>query len=82
MTVTDNGVDLCFGCQTGCGGYGNWMRGGRQILLNLATIGKSTETWVRLEDGSVSSRVILNSTYGTDLYSQVADVDASLPNPS
>ena len=82
MTVKGSGVDLCFGRHTGYGGYGNWMRGGRQILLNLATLGKSTETWVRLEDGSESGRVALNSTYGTDSYPEVADVDTSLPDPS
>ncbi|KIM97266.1 hypothetical protein OIDMADRAFT_147769 [Oidiodendron maius Zn] len=82
MTVKGSGVDLCFGRHTGYGGYGNWMRGGRQILLNLATLGKSTETWVRLEDGSESGRVTLNSTYGTDSYPEVADVDTSLPDPS
>lgn len=63
MTVTGNGVDVCFGRHTGYGGYGNWMRGGRQVLLNLATLGKTTETWVRLEDGSGSGQVTLNSTY-------------------
>ena len=82
MTVKGSGVDLCFGRHTGYGGYGNWMRGGRQILLNLATLGKSTETWMRLEDGSESGRVTLNSTYGTDSYPEVADVDTSLPDPS
>ena len=82
MTVKGSGVDLCFGRHTGYGGYGNWMRGGRQILLNLATLGKSTETWVRLEDSSESGRVTLNSTYGTDSYPEVADLDTSLPDPS
>lgn len=82
MTVTGSGVDLCFGRHTGYGGYGTWMRGGRQILLDLATLGQVTETWVRLEDGSVSGQVTLNSTYGTDLYPEVGDPMTSLPDPS
>ena len=81
MTVAGNGVDLCFGRHTGYGGYGNWMRGGRQILLDQDTLGKITETWVRLEDGSVSGKVTLNSTYGTESYPEVADIDTNLPNP-
>jgi hypothetical protein len=81
MNVTGSGVDLCFGRHSGYGGYGNWMRGSRQILLNLATMGKETETWARLEDGSVSGKVTLNSTYGTDSYPEVEDLMTSLPSP-
>lgn len=56
------------------GGYGSWIRGSRQILL---TEGRDAiETWVRLEDGSISGSVVLNSTYGRDSYSAVEDVDS------
>jgi hypothetical protein len=44
-------------------------------------MGKETETWARLEDGSVSGKVTLNSTYGTDSYPEVEDLMTSLPSP-
>lgn len=80
MTVAGNGIDLCFGRHSGYGGYGNWMRGSRQIQLTLGSVGKTTETWVRLEDSSVSGQVTLSSTYGSDSYPTVKNVDTSLPD--
>jgi len=71
MNLTGNGVNLCFGRHSGYGGYGNWMRGSRQILLDEKHI--TTKTWIRLEDGSVSGKVTLNSTYGQDVYPPVPD---------
>jgi hypothetical protein len=71
MNLTGNGLDVCFGRHTGYGGYGNWTRGSRQILLEERTLGNETETWIRLEDGSISGRVMLNSTYGKDEYPAV-----------
>jgi hypothetical protein len=73
MNLTGNGVNLCFGRRSGYGGYGNWMRGSRQILLNEKYSATKTETWVRLEDGSVSGKVTLNATYGQDEYPSVPD---------
>lgn len=73
MNLTGKSVHLCFGRHTGYGGYGNWMRGSRQILLNEKHLETKTETWIRLEDGSVSGRVTLNATYGQDEYPPVAD---------
>jgi hypothetical protein len=35
------------------------------------------ETWNRLEDGSVSGRVTLNATYGTDSYPKVEPLQSS-----
>ncbi len=70
-----NGVVLCFGRHSGYGGYGSWTRGSRQILLDQKTLSSQVETWVRLEDGSASGRVMLNETYGTDDYPAVADTD-------
>ena len=64
MTLKGNGLNLCFGRHTGYGGYGSWTRGARQIVVNQSTIGKSVETYVRLEDESISGRVMLNGTYG------------------
>ncbi|KAK7739736.1 hypothetical protein SLS53_005706 [Cytospora paraplurivora] len=68
MTLTGNALDLCFSRHTGYGGYGSWSRGSRQVLVNLNTLGNSTETWNRLEDGSITGAVSLNSTFGTDEY--------------
>ncbi|KAK6003653.1 hypothetical protein QM012_009424 [Aureobasidium pullulans] len=69
MSLTGNGLDLCFGRHSGYGGYGSWTRGSRQVLLQKGK--KDVETWVRLEDGSVSGRVTLNGTYGQDSYPAV-----------
>ena len=71
MTVTGNGVNLCFGQHTGYGGYGNWIRGSRQVLVmedDLKNHQWEADTWIRLESGKVVGRVSLNSTYGNDLY--------------
>lgn len=70
MTLAGNGLDLCFGRHTGYGGYGSWTRGSRQVLVSLAKLG-TPETWTRLEDGSVTGAVVLNSTFGTDDYPAV-----------
>lgn len=71
MTLTGNGLNLCFSRHTGYGGYGSWTRGSRQVKISLDTIGNSTETWTRFEDGSVAGRVTLNSTFGSDDYPTV-----------
>ncbi|CAN8105519.1 unnamed protein product [Discula destructiva] len=71
MTLAGNGLNLCFSRHSGYGGYGTWTRGSRQIVVSLDTIGNETESWTRLEDGSVVGQVTLNSTFGTDLYPAV-----------
>lgn len=68
MNLIGDGLNLCFSRRTGYGGYGDWKRGSRQILVSLESLGNSVETWNRLEDGSVSGEVTLNSTFGTDIY--------------
>jgi len=70
MNLTGNGLDLCFSRHTGYGGYGNWTRGGRQIVVDLEKVKRmqGVETYIRLEDGSESGRVVLNGTYGDDKY--------------
>jgi hypothetical protein len=73
MNLTGNGINLCFGRHTGYGGYGNWMRGSRQILLDKKHLTTNTQTWIKLEDGTISGRVTLNATYGHDEYPQVPD---------
>ncbi|MCJ1371199.1 hypothetical protein MMC20_002414 [Loxospora ochrophaea] len=72
MNLTGNGLDLCFGRHSGYGGYGNWSRGSRQVWLDLDLPGQ-VETWVRLETGEVSGSVVLNGSYGMDVYPPVAD---------
>ncbi|KAK2616301.1 hypothetical protein QQS21_000735 [Conoideocrella luteorostrata] len=71
MTVTGNGLNLCFGQHSGYGGYGSWVRGARQVLVSRDTLEKKkweAETWIRLESGSVVGSVSLNATYGQDWY--------------
>jgi len=67
----EEGPKLCFGQHTGYGGYGSWIRGSRQVKIREGAEG--VETWVRFEDGSVNGRVMLNGTYGQDVYPVVPD---------
>ncbi|KAI5256301.1 Metallo-dependent phosphatase [Aureobasidium subglaciale] len=69
MNLTGNGIDLCFDRRSGYGGYGSWTRGSRQVVLQKDK--EEVETWVRMEDGSVSGKVTLNGTYGQDSYPAV-----------
>lgn len=71
MTVKGNGVPFCFGRHTGYGGYGKWTRGSRQIFVREGMMGKGVESWIRLEDGGESGRVVLNGTFGRDWYPKV-----------
>jgi hypothetical protein len=59
---------MCYGRHTGYGGYGDWARGGRQILLDQRSLETDMRSWVRMEDGSISGNVHLNATYGQDKY--------------
>ncbi|KAL8289408.1 hypothetical protein RB597_001154 [Gaeumannomyces tritici] len=69
MTVEGNGLNLCFGQHTGYGGYGNWVRGGRQVLVTREMLRtREVDTWIRLETGNVVGSVSLNATYGKDAY--------------
>lgn len=72
------GPFLCFARHTGYGGYGDWDCGARIVQLSFTDLnddgtfadeGEMTvETWVRMENGKVITRVVLNETYGTDVY--------------
>lgn len=64
---------MCYGRHTGYGGYGDLLRGGRQILLHEGNLADDTETWIRLEDGSAQARVTLNATFGQDPYLAVTN---------
>lgn len=50
---------LCFARHTGYGGYGNWPRGAR--ILEMTERPFSLKSWIRMEDGSEHSDVILSS---------------------
>ncbi|RKL01615.1 hypothetical protein BFJ68_g12264 [Fusarium oxysporum] len=69
MQVTGNGINLCYGQHTGYGGYGDWIRGGRQIIVTQEGLKyHEVDTHIRLETGDVVGRVTLNSTYNEDFY--------------
>lgn len=69
MTVAGNGINLCFGQHSGYGGYGNWIRGARQVLVTESKLKKSEiDTWILLELGETVGAVSLNSTYNEDYY--------------
>lgn len=53
------------------------VRGSRQIFLNSSTVEREMQTWIRLEDGTISAPVHLNSTYGDDKYTPVAGEQTS-----
>jgi hypothetical protein len=73
-----NGLNLCFNRHSGYGGYSDWARGARQIVVEESKLGENElQTWIRLEDGKVSGRVTLNSTYGADQYPAVAKLKSN-----
>lgn len=68
------GLNLCFNRHTGYGGYSNWARGARQIVIDESRLGsKDIDTWIRLEDGSISGNITLNSTFGKGQYPPVRE---------
>ncbi|KAG1338569.1 putative inactive purple acid phosphatase 16 [Cocos nucifera] len=50
---------LCFARHTGYGGYGDWPRGARIIQMTEQPF--TLKSWIRMEDGSEHSEVILSS---------------------
>lgn len=73
-----NGLNLCFNRHSGYGGYSDWARGGRQIVVEEDKLDENVvDTWIRLEDGSISGQVTLNSTYGQDHYPVVSPVKST-----
>ena len=72
VNLTDTGLDLYFGRHTGCGGYGSWRRGSRQILAAEELLkGCTVDMWVRLEITGMVGKMTLNGTYGQDYYPAV-----------
>lgn len=50
---------LCYARHSGYGGYGNWSRGAR--ILEITEQPFSIRSWIRMEDGSSHSTVVLSS---------------------
>ncbi|UNI13688.1 hypothetical protein JDV02_000410 [Purpureocillium takamizusanense] len=67
--VRGNNIHLCYGQHAGYGGYGDWVRGGRHIVVTEEMLQqKALQTWIRLETKNVVGRVTLNSTFNEDRY--------------
>ncbi|KAJ8609451.1 hypothetical protein MRB53_039122 [Persea americana] len=74
MSVTGNGINLCFSQHSGYGGYGNWIRGSRQLFFTEELLAEETlNTWIRLESGDIVGSVVLNSTYNHNYYPATPD---------
>ncbi|OAQ92434.1 metallophosphoesterase [Purpureocillium lilacinum] len=83
MTVRGNGINLCYGQHSGYGGYGDWARGGRQILVSLDKLRElSVDTHIRLETGDVVGAVTLNSTFNKDSYPASPDIKTYMSGAS
>lgn len=76
VPVPGSGISLCFGQHSGYGGYGNWVRGARQVRVAIDRLRagcREADTWIRLETGAVVGSVTLNATYGRDWYPATPD---------
>ncbi|KAJ4165649.1 hypothetical protein LMH87_007273 [Akanthomyces muscarius] len=64
-----SGINLCYGQHTGYGGYGDWIRGSREIFVSLDKLKDLViDSHIRTELGDVINPVSLNATYGQDSY--------------
>ncbi len=69
MPITGNGMNLCFGQHTGYGGYGDWIRGARELIISQDKLkDRVFESHMRLETGEVVGSIVLNATYNRDVY--------------
>ncbi|UNI15536.1 hypothetical protein JDV02_002062 [Purpureocillium takamizusanense] len=69
MPVPGNGMNLCFGQHTGYGGYGDWIRGARELVISQDKLkDRVFESHMRLESGEVVGSITLNATYNHDIY--------------
>lgn len=79
-TMPGNGLNVCFGQHSGYGGYGNWIRGARQVGVTRDGLRElEMDTWIRLEDGSEVGAVTLNSTYNLDVYPETPNDKTHCP---
>ncbi|KAJ3476460.1 hypothetical protein NLG97_g9123 [Lecanicillium saksenae] len=69
VAVKGNGINLCYGQHTGYGGYGDWIRGSREILVSLEKLEDLViDSHIRTERGEIINTISLNATYGQDMY--------------
>lgn len=69
MTIEGNGLNLCYGQHSGYGGYGDWIRGARQIVVTQDKLKDfAVDTHIRLESGQIVGAVSLNSTFNKNSY--------------
>ncbi|KAH6890641.1 Metallo-dependent phosphatase-like protein [Thelonectria olida] len=69
MDIAGNGINLCYNQHGGYGGYGDWIRGAREIVVSQSLLKEfAVDTHIRLETGDVVGSVSLNSTYNQDYY--------------
>ncbi|POR35844.1 Uncharacterized protein TPAR_03954 [Tolypocladium paradoxum] len=74
MAVAGNGINLCYGQHSGYGGYGDWIRGAREIVVSQEKLKDfAVDTHIRLESGRVVGAVSLNSTFNKDYYPATPD---------
>ncbi|RSL53001.1 hypothetical protein CEP54_010633 [Fusarium duplospermum] len=74
VEVEGNGLNLCYGQHSGYGGYGDWIRGAREIIVSQDKLAdKIIDTHIRLESGDIVGAVTLNSTYNEDSYTATPD---------
>jgi hypothetical protein len=71
-------ASFCFNRHPSFGGYSNWKRDARAIEIQEGKVSKNElDTWIRLEDGSISGQVALNATFGIDQYPEVKQLESS-----
>ncbi|KAL7755361.1 hypothetical protein ACKLNR_015118 [Fusarium oxysporum f. sp. zingiberi] len=69
MAIKGNGIHLCYGQHSGYGGYGDWIRGAREIIVTEDKLDNNeVDTYIRLESGDVVGAVTLNSSFNEDYY--------------
>lgn len=74
MAIGGNGINLCYGQHSGYGGYGDWIRGAREIVVSRKKLKDfAIDTHIRLESGRVVGAVTLNSTFNKDHYPATPD---------
>ncbi|RYN33919.1 hypothetical protein AA0112_g5728 [Alternaria arborescens] len=67
-----NGLNICFNRHSGYGGYTDWTRGARQIVVKEDMLdARVVDTWIRMENGKISGQGSLNATFGADQYPMV-----------
>ncbi|KAM0431365.1 hypothetical protein ACHAPT_005342 [Fusarium lateritium] len=74
VEAESNGLSLCYGQHSGYGGYGDWVRGAREIVVSQDKLADLViDTHIRLESGDIVGAVTLNSTYNEDNYAATPD---------